>query len=512
MKRLFLILLSALVLLSELCVPASAQTDSSSEVIDEALLEQLEILSDNERIAVHITAGFTITAEERSVINAQIAEEAGVDLRREIAFTKEKRPTDEEQDRLWMEEYFAWQDFRRLRYESLKALRQQKLTDFMDSLDITPDQMDDGKYHIIYLFLPEKLDLTVQQIKAAAHRENVRTITLYSPPEQKPHDPQSDINKELYEKLRTMDDDDRVWVNVRMNQLLGIIDNDWMETLILEMYGVNMTHGYPNDNPMYYQDPRSRLNKDYNEYRCLVRYDKLNLSPEDQVDPEWNYKHETFTAYLSKLKILQICRDVSIFLISETDPPVKPTEAEIIPSAVDELYSHQTVDGDIDYRLDYVYSDAYPGACHALYGDILIYNSPSYALYADGMGFAVYDTGEEKYYGLNEAWEMDYEGLHEAFYELMTEHNPDEKYGEVVVIGDMDNDKEQSVLDVTLIQRCHAQMREWDDDLYSDPAMNYSYLRYGFDILYRSDYDRNGERDITDAAMLQRRIAYLIEI
>ena len=71
------------------------------------------------------------------------------------------------------------------------------------------------------------------------------------------------------------------------------------------------------------------------------------------------------------------------------------------------------------------------------------------------------------------------------------------------LIGDLDRDNELSVIDVTIIQRCEVNIRDYpaDDEIKADDGL------WRYSVKYYSDFDRDGERTILDATRLQR---YLI--
>ena len=114
-----------------------------------------------------------------------------------------------------------------------------------------------------------------------------------------------------------------------------------------------------------------------------------------------------------------------------------------------EYYSYYSEDNDTDTP-DWVFGYAMlpfvsPGYCCRYLGD--------YFLYTDGylepfqLGLFVYVPQENKFYDIQDAWKMDFEGL-----DMVLDMCVDEGVYGVHILGDADADKVLSVMDATQIQ------------------------------------------------------------
>ena len=105
-------------------------------------------------------------------------------------------------------------------------------------------------------------------------------------------------------------------------------------------------------------------------------------------------------------------------------------------------------------------------------------------------GYAVFDEGDKSFTDaalLTKA----YDDFVKAFDENVTDGR---------LLGDIDNDGDISIIDVTMIQRCDAEISEWSNNdviAYLDDWNEH-------DQVYYSDFNRDGSRDIVDATCIQR--------
>ncbi len=111
--------------------------------------------------------------------------------------------------------------------------------------------------------------------------------------------------------------------------------------------------------------------------------------------------------------------------------------------------------------------------------------------------WGVYNVYFGEFVDLVYAWkdEETFPNLHETFEML--------KLG--IPIGDMDRDKELTVIDATHIQKCLAQLESYPDDDILEPK----YRGVNAYLEYISDFDRDCERTVIDATAIQKHLANL---
>ncbi len=80
-------------------------------------------------------------------------------------------------------------------------------------------------------------------------------------------------------------------------------------------------------------------------------------------------------------------------------------------------------------------------------------------------------------------------------------------YDKIIRIGDINDDKTLNIKDATLIQKCLADLDDFDT--YDDEIVGFSEKHNGKWERYISDFDRDGERNIKDATAIQKHIAGL---
>ena len=176
-----------------------------------------------------------------------------------------------------------------------------------------------------------------------------------------------------------------------------------------------------------------------------------------------------------------------------------------------ELYYHRDSSGEIDWALIQCYCNiASPVDMSAVVGNRVLH--PGTAYYPFDTTFGIYDVKNDKfidpswsgkdYLGGKEAYK--YDGFVRAFDEIvgggMGEPIADVDYrGKGRPLGDIDNDFDLSIVDVTMIQRCEAMIAEY-------PATDVYNVTYDYkgNPHYCSDFNLDGERDIVDATCIQR--------
>ena len=152
-----------------------------------------------------------------------------------------------------------------------------------------------------------------------------------------------------------------------------------------------------------------------------------------------------------------------------------------------EYYKYYSEDNDTDTP-DWIFGRGFcpymsPSYCHAYFGDYFVYSSDIHEPY--WLGWFVYVPQENKFYDLEEAWEMDFEGMDWLFSQCIK----DRMYG-FYVLGDADNDKVLSVMDATQIQKELAQLAK--------PKCPHDYI---------ADYTADEIVDIMDATAIQMKLA-----
>lgn len=158
-----------------------------------------------------------------------------------------------------------------------------------------------------------------------------------------------------------------------------------------------------------------------------------------------------------------------------------------------ELFAHDNADGDTDWILIYVDDEEQmPWYVCGVFSHRVISLSHEWGLFSLGLG--LYDASEDRFFDLSKI--DNYNGLSDAI----------DLYGVGKLLGDIDNDAEISILDCTKIQRCEAGLCEYPE---RDQVESYSYKYENIDtpLLYYSDFNRDGERDILDATCIQRYLA-----
>lgn len=155
-----------------------------------------------------------------------------------------------------------------------------------------------------------------------------------------------------------------------------------------------------------------------------------------------------------------------------------------------ELYYHTDKNGETDWALVYAYLPICAPMEHtAIVGNRVVHSGSIYTPFDTCYG--IYDVKEDKFIDAGSSAAKSYDGFVKAFDEI----------GGGRLIGDIDRNDELSIIDVTLLQRCEAHMRDYPED---DTFV----VTYEWDkTRYFSDFNRDGERDILDVTVLQR---YLI--
>ena len=160
----------------------------------------------------------------------------------------------------------------------------------------------------------------------------------------------------------------------------------------------------------------------------------------------------------------------------------------------EELYTHRNSNGEVDWVLiNALIGEPDPWMGFDIIGNRVRTMGP---LEVFEFGMALYDAQEHTFCDLSKTDDYSaYPGLDKAI----------DTYGKGRLLGDLDLDDEITVLDATILMRCAAQIADYPD---TDLIMTEEYIDSSFKPLtYYSDFNRDGERDITDATCIQRYLA-----
>ena len=528
MKRKISVLLAIVFLLSTLTVSASAE---AADKLSPRLAKQLEAMADDEKVAVHVTSDLTIDDAVRNAIYQQIGDEVGVTPEEEEAFLAiDAQSLTAEEKKAYNLEKANWSKFHDRQHARLKEARKDLISAVLDALGIAAEDMDDGKYKIESLDLPEKLYLTNEQIVYAASMDAIKSIDLYTEPVvQKPYtDPDVILSDRLKKQMQEMNDTDRIEVYISYYTYggdSGLLSNSEQRKRAYEMYG-SWTAKLILGNPYYdyyntlYHKAVNQIGQDYIDYINLVRIDNLSLSDEDIISYA-NGVPRIGVLNLTKEKIYDVIeRDGYILSVQTyeelkayeerptedpTEPPTEPDETAYFckdrvlaqyPFLFDysELYYHTDETGEIDWVLITGYEgEALPQTLYQVIGNRIVIEEMPLAPFSTGFG--VYDVKNDVIKPVYQSLLSEYDGLEEVFNRL----------GGGKLIGDINDDNELDAVDVTLMQRCTLNIRdypEWDEVI-TDP---YEYEYITPTLTYYSDFNRDGERDVVDVTLLQRYI------
>ena len=229
--------------------------------------------------------------------------------------------------------------------------------------------------------------------------------------------------------------------------------------------------------------------------------EKLGIVEEDIV---YLGKHPYVVAALTKDQINEADTFAEVESIDYIDSPVtEPSDVksdsvniyedkvkEIYPFLYNysEVYYHSGNNGEVDWVLITGEEGAvFPEPLYQVVGNRVIIQEQQIAPF--GFGMAVYSVAQNKVSPIYDGMLSEYDGLEEAFNE----------YGCGRLIGDLDDDNEISVIDVTFLQRCDIHIREYPAGDLIQP-----YGEVDGALKYYSDFNRDGERDIMDVTCIQR--------
>lgn len=181
------------------------------------------------------------------------------------------------------------------------------------------------------------------------------------------------------------------------------------------------------------------------------------------------------------------CGDAFVRYVSERSTSANVPEIW----SYEELYYHEDSSGETDWvLLDALCGNAVPWMGFGIVGNRVIMNGPL-EIFEFGMG--LYDVKNDSFLDLTDMTDLSaYSGLEEAI----------DLYGRGRLLGDLDGDDTITVIDATIIQRCEVKTSEYPE---SDVISTEEYIDSSFrPLTYYSDFNRDGERDVTDATCIQR--------
>lgn len=169
-----------------------------------------------------------------------------------------------------------------------------------------------------------------------------------------------------------------------------------------------------------------------------------------------------------------------------------------------ELYYHTQRSEDISIGgnyTDWVLVNVVPktpnaGSSYGVFDEVLISNTVYYPF---RFGYGVYDCINDKFYSITQAWDMDFEDLHDVFVHVVKSRG-------AYLLGDADRDGELTVLDATHLQRFTVHAEELEYDEYATAHKSHS---FGPEIKYLTDFNCDGDRDIIDVTLIQRQVTGL---
>ena len=483
MKK-FVALIIALALMFSVCsIAVSALTvdgvyiDLSHLRLSLDLLRKLKFVAEDDLIAVNID--FDIYTAENAARN-----EAGKIAKEETGISDDAQTSKEAET------------YERAYNRILDQLLRDLYLGLMDQTGLTFDdvlQPEENEYNedtIAALGMPHYYNLSKTKILDLATTQEGITIDLKNRADAAPLVPEDKIDLSVQEALESLSDDDTIQVGI----LVEDPDCDWSYLNSLP---------YSEAEDLFYQWDLSVIN-DLGIPLEDVTFDDVYIT--------WLWVEISKATVYSAVELDMVRYiDFSNYRLPDepTEPPAETEDryrdkliAYIIECNKDmeddlytyeELYDHQNQDGDTDWALIHaVYLYTFEPYCEII-GNRLIYK--------DGWGtpidsdYAVYDAVQDTFVVVDHTTVANYDGLEEVFNRL----------GGGKLIGDINNDNELDAVDVTLMQRCTLNIRdypEWDEVI-TDP---YEYEYITPTLTYYSDFNRDGERDVVDVTLLQRYI------
>lgn len=322
------------------------------------------------------------------------------------------------------------------------------------------------------------------------------------------------ISQELQGKLSELPDNEKIRVEISLN---CDIDEDEVWAMALKEAGVE--YGFDSADSNKVLEAQRRI------YYSLQKEATQSFIDDMDIHNDVVYSVCLFVvAELTKEQINRaaafdcvdsICTDISLDEYPTEEPMESPETSCLFKEKLleylrdlgveeyladyQELYYHYDINGNIDW--------AYIKAVSSYYDNIETVGVTGHRVYVvdafEGAsvpfynGYTVYDVKNNAFYNaysVNDYHLSDTDLV--GFYEFYDE------YGEGRLLGDIDNDDEISVLDVTLLLRIQANMMDYpaDDEVYpiEDDLPELGWQKY------YSDFNQDGERDMLDATCILR--------
>lgn len=472
MKKVIALFLTVILAIS--CSAVSASADTAK--IGETLQSVMDDTPDNEKIEVHI---WLYCKVDKAEAHRQAVKECGYIGGLPLNMT--------------LDEVYAFKDvFNRIISEQEAAVS----SFFVDKLGIAEED-------IVYLGKHPYVvaRITKEQICEASAFPEVESLSyadgVYIEPTAKSY---TKISESLQRIMELAPDDEKIEVHIWLHSK---VDKEAAHRQALKECGyigglpLNMTL----DEVYAYKEVYNRIISEQEAAVSSSFVEKLGVSDEDIV---YLGKHPYIIVDLTKDKIREADTYAEVESIDFADSvpaDLDPAEdnspllfedkvKETHPFLYDysELYYHNDSNGAVDWVLIKGDEEAVvPEPVYQVIGNRVIIQSEWTAPF--GFGIGVYNVSQNTVTSVYDGILEQYDGLEEAF----------NKYGCGKLIGDVDGDGSISILDATVIQRCLAELRDFPaGDLIETCGVVDGAL------MYYSDFNRDGGRDIFDATSIQR--------
>ncbi|MBQ4128975.1 MAG: dockerin type I repeat-containing protein [Ruminococcus sp.] len=311
------------------------------------------------------------------------------------------------------------------------------------------------------------------------------------------------INDTLQEQLDALNDDDKlsVWV-----WIYSAIDVDEIEHQALVETGLLGESLDTNEEIDAYRRARTRLMSEFHKAENQAVLDKIGVPDEDIIF--FSTLTPSFIITITKSKVYEIAQMEEIAsidyyyvgpVVEPTEPPYKPIEPVPIktvrerfeeeysmPETFRELYN--VYSDELNTQLDWALIEAFSGRLvepteiPTVFTTIVENVVFSTVYYYDPFEtpYCIYDAQKDEFIAITKVNFDEYEGLREVFCSG--------EYG--ILVGDLDADKEVTVIDASKIQRIVAGLEQ-------------------IDIFAVADFNGDKSVDVLDATSIQRKLANL---
>ena len=324
------------------------------------------------------------------------------------------------------------------------------------------------------------------------------------------------IHTWLAQRMEDLSDDDVITVRICLKY-----DHTEKEVEQLALYRAGLTY-VPQDQELYeeYATARSNVVLSLQRQDCCEFIEKMGWS-EDCIH---GYGQSIITADLNKAQIEQAAAAAEVDIIycdvENTAPTEVPTESygssclfrQRFESAsysyygvvkYDELYYHYNTEGEIDWVLvngEFGMGDRGWKNYYMIGNRLALINDYSMPF---SYGYGIYDVKRDRFCEITDTRLFEESGFSKTeIIQACDEYIPEGR-----LLGDIDNNGELSVIDVTILQRCLAYLKSFpdDDEILWEKGVATSFRS----LIYYSDFNRDGDRDVIDATCIQRYLAGL---